>query len=213
MINTKYVVIVDDTDEVWNFAVKKFQKESEYQFIQTDSSTKSVKEAMQNIPDLVIINGDELKNNELTLMENIRKNTSITPIILVSSKAEKEHRVALLKRGMDFYIKKPLNEDYFYYTIRNISKLISSNRCISGLTGLPGNVQIANELQRRIMSKKTYAILYVDLDVFTYSPRIADKFHEQCVEKHVSLLENINIKTTKEYITWKRKLWVHSWQH
>lgn len=166
MINTKYVVIVDDTDEVWNFAVKKFQKESEYQFIQTDSSTKSVKEAMQNIPDLVIINGDELKNNELTLMENIRKNTSITPIILVSSKAEKEHRVALLKRGMDFYIKKPLNEDYFYYTIRNISRLISSNRCISGLTGLPGNVQIANELQRRIMSKKTYAILYVDLDNF-----------------------------------------------
>ena len=59
-----------------------------------------------------------------------------------------------------------------------------------------------------VIIKKTIFSLRI-----SHNPRIADKFHEQCVEKHVSLLENINIETTKEYITWKRKLWVHSWQH
>ena len=43
---------------------------------------------------------------------------------------------------------------------------MSANRCISALTGLPGNVQIENELKRRIASRKTYAVLYIDLDNF-----------------------------------------------
>ena len=72
----------------------------------------------------------------------------------------------MLEKGVEIFIKKPLNEKYFFYTIRNISRLISANRCISALTGLPGNVQIENEMKRRIASRKLYAILYMDLDNF-----------------------------------------------
>lgn len=43
---------------------------------------------------------------------------------------------------------------YFYYTIRNLSHLISSNRCISALTGLPGNIQIENELKEELAQKE-----------------------------------------------------------
>ena len=167
MINTKYVVIIDDTEEVWKFSKEKFKKQTEYQLFLTDSSKKSVKDAMQHIPDLIIINEDDLENNTITsLLDFIRKSDAITPIILVSSKEGKDHWLEILKKGVSFYIRKPLNEDYFYYTIKNISNLISSNRCISALTGLPGNLQIENELKRRISSKSMYAVLYMDLDNF-----------------------------------------------
>lgn len=88
------------------------------------------------------------------------------PIILLSSSRDKEHRLVLLKKGVEQFIKKPLNETYFYHSIKNISRLISANRCISALTGLPGNVQLENEMKRRLASRGTYAILYVDLDNF-----------------------------------------------
>jgi len=55
---------------------------------------------------------------------------------------------------------------FFYYTIKNLSRLIDANRCISNLTGLPGNAQIEIELKRRLASKKVFAVLYADLDNF-----------------------------------------------
>ncbi len=169
MINTKYVIIIDDKGDVWDLAVKNFEKERSFQFVKATSELKDLKQAMLSIPDLVIINEDELENtNVISLIDFIRKKSeyAITPMILASSSVDKEHRVDILKKGVEFYIKKPLNEEYFFYTIKNISRLISANRCISALTGLPGNIQIDNELKRRISSRETFAVLYADLDNF-----------------------------------------------
>ncbi|MBQ6860530.1 MAG: diguanylate cyclase [Clostridia bacterium] len=169
MINTKYVVIIEDNEEVWEMSKRIFAKESKYQIVQVDSSIKSIKDAMLTVPDLVIINEDSLEHIEpVDLIAFFRRTTehAITPIILVSSNTEKEHKLEMLKKGIEFYIKKPLDDNYFLYTIKNVSRLISANRCISALTGLPGNVQIENELKRRIASRGLYAVLYIDLDNF-----------------------------------------------
>ena len=169
MVNTKYVVIIEDNDEVWSLSQKLFAKESKFHIVKTDSSMKSIKEAMLTIPDLVIINEDSLEKIEINdLIIFLRKTSeyAITPIVLVSENMEKEHKLDMLKKGIEFYIKKPLDDNYFLYTIKNVSRLINANRCISALTGLPGNVQIENELKRRIASRGVYAVLYIDLDNF-----------------------------------------------
>lgn len=169
MINTKYVIIIDDKGDVWDLVVKSFEREKGFQFVKSNSESKSLKQAMLSIPDLVIINEDGLENtNVISLIDFIRKKSeyAITPMVLASSLVDREHRIEILKKGAEFYIKKPLNEEYFFYTIKNISRLISANRCISALTGLPGNIQIENELKRRISSRDTFAVLYADLDNF-----------------------------------------------
>lgn len=170
MINTKYIVLIGDNDAIWENLKKLLVRESSrYQLIKTATDNKSVKEALLMVPDLLIIDEDSLEHNDImSLTEMLRKMNefAITPIIVLSENGEKEHRLELLKKGIEFYIKKPIDEDYFTYTIKNISRLISSNRCISALTGLPGNVQIENELKRKMASKKPYAVLYVDLDNF-----------------------------------------------
>lgn len=170
MINAKHVVLIEDGNEVGNLLDKIFEKENDKFFlIKTCSTTKSIKEALLMIPDLIMINEDSLVNTEITSLIELLKRTqeySITPIVLISENQTKEHKLEMLKKGIEYYIKKPLDEEYFICTIRNISRLISANRCISALTGLPGNIQIENELKRKMASKKTYAVLYVDLDNF-----------------------------------------------
>ena len=144
------------------------KKKSGYQFVKTSSEKNKLKEAMLSLPDLIIVNEDNLKTDTDVILKSLRDNTdySITPIILVSSISDKVHRTQMLEHGIEIYIVKPLNEMYFFYTIKNISRLIASNRCISALTGLPGNVQIENEMKRRMSSQDIYAVLYMDLDNF-----------------------------------------------
>ena len=104
----------------------------------------------------------------MELCKKIRSDddNSITPIIVVSSNSEKEHRIQILKESVEYYIKKPVNAQYLYYTIKNLGRLITINRRISPLTGLPGNVQIHAELKKRISNKEEFSVLYLDLDNF-----------------------------------------------
>lgn len=170
MINTSYIVLVGDNDELYDVSKKIIGKEkNKYILARTDSSPRSVKDALLSVPDLIIIDEESLEYSDIySLIDTLRKEReySITPIVLISEDRGKEHKLDMLKRGIEFYVKKPIDEDFFLYTLKNISRLISANRCISALTGLPGNVQIENELKRRIASKKAYAVLYVDLDNF-----------------------------------------------
>ena len=169
MLNTKYIVLVDDTEELNNIVSELYANETDYEFVCTRSDKTRLKKALLTVPDLIIVNEDGLEEETVgNVCKLIRKDKdySITPIIVISSSRDEVHRVEVLKKGVEYYIPKPLNKQYFYYTIRNLSHLISSNRCISALTGLPGNIQIENELKRRIGSKGMYAVLYTDLDNF-----------------------------------------------
>ena len=169
MLNTKYIILIDDSNELCEITDKLYKNETTYEFICAKSDRSKIKQALLTVPDLIIINEDKLEDDStINICKYIRKNkeNAITPIIIVSSNKNEEHRVEILKNGVEYYIPKPINEQYFYYTIKNLSHLISSNRCISALTSLPGNVQIENEFKRRISSKSIYAILYTDLDNF-----------------------------------------------
>nr|MCR5145838.1 diguanylate cyclase [Clostridia bacterium] len=124
--------------------------------------------ALKNIPSLIIINEDSLNGDILDICAKIREDDDniITPIIVISSNTDHNHRVEILKASVDHFIKKPIDEEYLYYTILNIIKLIDINRTISPLTGLPGNVQIQAEMKKRLMNNEKFVMLYLDLDNF-----------------------------------------------
>lgn len=169
MINIKEIVVIDDTQEVYTLTKKILIREKEeYDITPSGSSKEEINKALKEIPSLIVINGDGMKNDLLKTLEYIRKNPEnrITPIIVTATDINKDLRIEVLKRVVEYYIPKPLNKTFFYYTIKNLSRLIDANRCISNLTGLPGNAQIEIELKRRVSSKKLFAVLYCDLDNF-----------------------------------------------
>ena len=130
--------------------------------------TEQIDIALRNIPSLIIVEEDHLKRDIIEFCKTIRANedNGITPIIVLSSNTEKKHRVSVLETAVEYYIKKPIDVDYLYYTVKNIMRLMYVNRRVSPLTGLPGNVQILAELKKRVMNEEEFAVLYADLDHF-----------------------------------------------
>ena len=154
-----------------------------------------LKDALTNIPDLVVINEDSLTVDIKEIFKVIKDNedNSITPIVVISSRKDQEHIIEILKNDVEVYLNAPVNNEILYYTIMNIMKLLNRNRMVSPLTGLPGNVQIQAEMKKRLTNKEKYAMMYIDLDNFkayndTYGFSNGDeiiKFTARLISKYV----------------------------
>lgn len=121
-------------------------------------TTKQLEEVLDMIPNLIIINEDNLDINIYEMVREIRNddNNSITPIIVISSNSSKKHSIDVMKEMVQYYIRKPFESEYVYYIIKNFLELLQINRRISPLTGLPGNVQIQAEIKKRIIKKERF---------------------------------------------------------
>lgn len=160
------IYVIDNSPILKDTLKRMFKNDKEYRF--TSVKANKLEIALKNIPSLIIINEDTIEEDVISICQTIKsdEDNSITPIIVMSSNKEHEHRLNMLKLGVSHYIKHPIDEDYLYYTIINVLGLIYINRRVSPLTGLPGNVQIQAEMKKRFSSKETFAMMYLDLDNF-----------------------------------------------
>ena len=192
------VYIIDDQKELIENLKMEFKDDKEYKF--KTVGTDNLEEALRNIPSLIIIDEDTAKMDIIELCKKIRadEDNSITPIIVITSNKDRNHRIEVLKTHVEYFIKKPIDEEYLYYTIKNITSLMYINRRVSPLTGLPGNVQIQAEMKKRLLNKEIFAIMYFDLDNFkayndVYGFANGDeiiKFTAKVILKHVHNIEN-----------------------
>lgn len=164
MVNEVY--IIDDDESSIAVFRELFRDDKEYKFISVKSEQIGL--ALKNIPALIVINEDAIKMNVIDVCRKIRKDedNTITPVIVVSSNGQREHRMKILNESIEYFIKKPVDEGYLYYTVKNLMRLLTINRRMSPLTGLPGNVQINSELKKHLLNNDEFSILYLDLDNF-----------------------------------------------
>lgn len=160
------IYLVDNDTKIYESLNSIFKEEKEYKI--TKVTEKELDIALKNIPSLIIINDDNIDSNAMEVATKIKndEDNSITPIIVITSNKEHEHKLKMLELGISHYIRHPIEEDYLYYTIVNVLKLLYINRRVSPLTGLPGNVQIQAEIKKRFLSKEKFSMLYFDLDNF-----------------------------------------------
>ncbi len=160
------IYIIDDDESSIPIFKELFKDDNEFKFIGV--KTEQIDIALKNIPFLIIINEDSIDRDVAELCKKIRtdEDNKITPIIVVSSREDRNHRLDVLKESVEYYIRKPVDADYLYFTIKNLNRLLTINRRISPLTGLPGNVQIHAELKKRILNREEFSVLYLDLDNF-----------------------------------------------
>lgn len=160
------IYLIDDENELKNKLNEVFIEEKNYKFKQI--KTENIDIALKDIPALIIINEDTITEDVTNLCCKIRNNddNTITPVIVVTSNLDRGHRIKILKAAATYYIKKPIDFEYLYYTIKNITSLLYVNRRVSPLTSLPGNVQIQAEMKKRLMKKEYFVMLYLDLDNF-----------------------------------------------
>ena len=189
----KNIYILDE-DDTLIISLKEIMKKEKNIKIK-NYKMNELKDALTNIPDLVVINEDNLTVDIKEVFKEIKENedNSITPILVISSKKDQEHIIEILKNDVEVYLNAPVNNEILYYTIMNIMKLLNRNRMVSPLTGLPGNVQIQAEMKKRLTNKEKYAMMYIDLDNFkayndTYGFSNGDeiiKFTARLISKYV----------------------------
>ena len=131
------IYIIDDTTELLEELNQLFKDEPDFHFVSMPSDNIDV--VLKNIPTMIIIDDDNTALTALEICQKIRTNedNSITPILIVSSVLDHDYRMEILKLSVQYYIVKPLNEDYFYMTIKNMIDFVTTNRRVSPLTGLP----------------------------------------------------------------------------
>ena len=160
------IYIIDDDDSSIVIFRELFKNDTNYKFISV--KTEQIDVALKNIPALIVINEDAIDRDVVELCRQIRRDedNGITPVIVVSSNGDKNHRIRILNESIEYFIKKPVDEQYLYFTVKNLTRLLTINRRVSPLTGLPGNVQIHAELKKRLSNKEDFSVLYIDLDNF-----------------------------------------------
>ena len=164
----KYIYVVDKETDLKQKLETEFKREKGTKIKKV--LPEQFDTVLKNIPDLLIINEDCLKDDSgcLEYCKKLRndEDNSITPIIVISSNKDQKHIVEILKNEVELYLEQPADQQILYYSIKNILRLLNSNRMVSPLTGLPGNVQIQAEMKKRLSNKHEFAMLYIDLDNF-----------------------------------------------
>ena len=129
------IYIIDSSNELVLELREIFENEKNYKF--RNINPKDLDFALKNIPDLIIINEESIETDTIELCRIIRKNedNSITPVLVIAR--NKENRLEIIKNSIEYVITKQDGKEYLYYTIKNITRLLSVNRTVSPLTGLP----------------------------------------------------------------------------
>ena len=162
----RYIYVVDKEEDLKEKLEEKYKQEKGTKIKKI--LPEQFESVLKNIPDILVINEDSIEENVIELCKRVRndEDNSITPIIIVSSNKDTKHIVEILKNEVELYLEQPVNKEILYYNIKNILRLLNSNRMVSPLTGLPGNVQIQAEMKKRLSNKHEFAMLYIDLDNF-----------------------------------------------
>lgn len=160
------IYIVDCENELVMMLREKFGKEKMFRFKNIKPSNIDI--ALRNIPDLIIVNEKSINTDLIELCKKIRENedNSITPVLVISSDNSEEHEISIMKNSIEYIVASDSSDEFLYYAIKNITRLLAVNRTVSPLTALPGNVQIQTELKKRLLRKDPFQVFYLDLDNF-----------------------------------------------
>ena len=105
--NKKTILIVDDETTIVDMLVYNLQREG-YETLTANDGEEAVKVALENKPDLVLLDIMLPKMDGLAVCKRIRQSLDI-PILMISAKDEEIDKILGLELGADDYITKPFS--------------------------------------------------------------------------------------------------------
>ncbi|MGZ4114810.1 MAG: GGDEF domain-containing response regulator [Actinomycetota bacterium] len=159
------------------------------------------REALETIgewlPDLVL--ADVMMPNmdgfELTRRLRQDSRTATVSVIMLTARGLSADKLEGFSVGADDYIVKPFDTPELLARIRGVLRRAKEMRAVSPLTGLPGNVRIESEIEGRVKTADTFAILYVDLDHFkSFNDHYGFMRGDQVIQWTARLLQDIALE-------------------
>ncbi len=165
-MNEKILVVDDDEDIVRvvriNLELEGFEVASAF------DGVEALESAIASPPNLVLLDIMMPRMDGLSALRKMRSHPSLagTSIVLLTARGLTEDRVEGLELGADDYISKPFDVEELVARVKAVLRRTKAARDTSPLTGLPGNFRIGTELEQRINTGQSFALIHCDLDNF-----------------------------------------------
>ncbi|HKY50129.1 MAG TPA: response regulator [Candidatus Limnocylindria bacterium] len=161
-------MLVADDDSATRALIDMALQEAGYDCVLAADGQSALKQARALRPDLIVLDigmpllsGDEVHRE---LRRDPR--TRYIPVVFVTAKRTTGEMAARLRNGADDYIAKPFDVDELVARIGSALRRATELRSLNPLSGLPGNVSIAHEIDTLLAEGEDAACLYVDVDHF-----------------------------------------------
>ena len=161
-------VLVADDDPSTRALIDMALQDAGYDCVLAADGQTALALARATRPDLVVLdvgmpllNGDEVHRE---LRRDPR--TRYIPVVFVTAKRTAGDMATRLRNGADDYISKPFDVDELVARIASALRRAAELRSLNPLSGLPGNLTIAHEIETLLAEGVDAACLYVDVDHF-----------------------------------------------
>jgi PleD family two-component response regulator len=166
---TGRILIVEDDQDISKMLRIYFESQG-YEVLVSGRGGEALDVARKRLPNVVVLDIQLPDIDGYEVCRQLRSNlrTSHIPIIFLTQKDERSDRIAGLELGADDYITKPFDIEELRLRIQNAMKRAHDTSLTDPTTGLPSGKLIEEQL-KRLMSKPTWAILYIGInaiDVF-----------------------------------------------
>jgi DNA-binding response OmpR family regulator len=164
---TERILVADDDPDILQVVRVNLELEG-YEVETAMDGQEALDKAVAAPPALILLDIMMPRMDGLTALHRMRAHaaTGNTSIILLTARGLPEDRVRGLELGADDYITKPFDVSELAARVKAVLRRTQAARDLSPLTGLPGNFRISQEIEDRIASGATFALVHCDLDNF-----------------------------------------------
>src|SRR5918996_1543778 len=160
-------ILVADGDPELLGAIEAALRTEGHEVVTATTGWETLRVAREQLPWLLIVDATMPDVSGYEICRRLRSDWHFAArsIILLASESPKQRSLGLAA-GADDFVLKPLDLGELADRVRLTQRRLAEMRSSSPLTGLPGNVYIQRELERRVAAGDLVALLYVDLDHF-----------------------------------------------
>jgi diguanylate cyclase (GGDEF)-like protein len=187
------VLVVDDDPFIARLLEIEL-KAAGYEVRVANDGRQALETARERCPDLVL--ADVMMPNmdgfELTRQLRQDSRTASVSVIMLTARGLSADKLEGFSVGADDYIVKPFDTPELLARIRGVLRRAKEMRQQSPLTGMPGNVRIEEEIERRVEAESSFAVLYADLDHFkAFNDHYGFMRGDQVIQSTAALIEQV----------------------
>ncbi|HYP22908.1 MAG TPA: response regulator [Actinomycetota bacterium] len=161
------VLVADDDQDIVRFVEVNLRLEG-YEVATAHDGEQALQGAYDLMPDLVLLDVMMPKIDGFEVCQRLRGDarTKHMSVIMLTAKSLSADKVVGLTAGADDYMIKPFDPMELVARVKSALRRSREMRAVNPLTQLPGNVQVQEEVAKRVALGAPFALMYIDLDNF-----------------------------------------------
>ncbi|MGH7723796.1 MAG: GGDEF domain-containing response regulator [Candidatus Eiseniibacteriota bacterium] len=190
-------ILVADDEPNLREALRLLFERNGFEVVTVEDGQAAVETAQREQPDVIVLDVMMPRMDGYEACRRLRAHfrTRHIPVVMLTAKGAEDDKLVGLEGGANDYVTKPWTGRELVQRIRNHLDWSKTQRAVSPLTGLPGNLSILSERQRRVDAGEGFAFIFLDLDNFKafndrYGFPVGDKAITAVAEVLVNVVES-----------------------